>query len=63
MRLRCPLKAPLLAAALSLAFAAPAGATTVVVDDTGDESVGDGNCTLREAIWATNLNTRVETPK
>jgi len=54
---------PALVATLALASVAPALATTVVVDSLGDEKVADGTCTLREAIWTTNVNYQVAEPE
>jgi CSLREA domain-containing protein len=42
-----------------LVLAAPAGATTIKVTTTADAITNDGECSLREAITATNINQTV----
>jgi CSLREA domain-containing protein len=51
------LKAGLLAVGLLLVCAASASAATITVTSTGDATADDGQCTLREAITAANMNT------
>ena len=50
---------PLAAAAIALVLAAPAGAATIKVTTEADGFADDGDCSLREAIEATNLNDTV----
>jgi CSLREA domain-containing protein len=54
----------LLALLIALAIAAvpvpPAHAATIGVDTNADELTADGNCSLREAIRAANLNVAVD---
>jgi CSLREA domain-containing protein len=51
----------LLVALLSaLLFASPAHAATVTVTTNADDSINNGNCTLREAIIAANTNAAVD---
>src|SRR5262245_14278903 len=42
--------------ALAALAAVPAQATTILVDSTADDTATNGNCTLREAVLAANLN-------
>lgn len=48
----------------ALSFGTPAHATVITVDDTADDPIGfgtDGDCSLREAIFASNGDVPVDT--
>src|SRR5881227_1886912 len=43
-----------------LLFCSPALAATITVNTTADELLGDGNCSLREALEAANTDTAID---